>query len=336
MRSFRKIAHRRNHFRLFITLGIMALLTAGCADVLRIQPLAARQNLSTQATLIPPIEETPLSILDVTGLPEHASTVTVGDISIETAISDAPLETPPPPTPEPTPCSNNPAATAPCIPDAEILILKPGDFSIMTSPFRVSAYLEPGHNYLVDLRLVGEDGSTLAKKSVMVLPWQGATKATMVSLIEFEIEPGMIEAARMEIGTRDEFGRPKAMNSIELILMSEGESMRNYAEILKERVVIQYPRNDTLIQGDTLLLSGLVKAPSEKPLSVELITETGEIVGASEAAVLLPEEGGYGIFATEVHYEVTEPTWVRLVISVPDARIPGMAYIKTRELLLYP
>jgi hypothetical protein len=331
MRSARKPPHFRIHLCLFIGLGLVALSAAGCAELLRIQPLAASENPPAQDTLIPPAEETPLSISDVTGLPEHAPTVTIEDRPIET-----PFETPPPPTLEPSPCSNNSAASAPCIPDADILIMKPGDFSIMTSPFRVSAYLEPGHKHVVDLRIVGEDGGALLEKSVKVYPWVGATEASMISLIEFELPPGATAAARLEISTSDEFGRPKAMNSIELILMSQGIPMRNYTENLKEKVVIQYPLEDSLIQGGTLLLSGLVKARSEKPLSVELIDETGEIIGASQAAVLLPEEGDYGLFATEVHYDISEATWVRLVISVPDVRIPGMAYIKTRELLLYP
>jgi len=314
----------------------MALYTAGCADILRLQPSAADQTTGAQDTLIPPPQETPLSISDITGLPEHAPTITVEERVIETGISDTAQALSPSPTPEGLTGDSGSVSPAPAIPNADILILKPGDYSMVVSPFRVGAYLEPDPNHLIDLRLVGEDGRTLEEKSVQVFPYEGTTFVTMVSLIEFEIDPGTIEAARLEISTTDEFGRPKAMNSIELILLPEGDSLRNYAESLKEKVVIQYPLDYTVIQGDTLLLSGLVKARSEKPLSLELIDETGQIIGAGEAAVLLQGEDEYGLFATQVHYDITEPTWVRLVIRVPDARIPGTAYIKTRELLLYP
>ncbi|MGD8458522.1 MAG: hypothetical protein PVF83_19265 [Anaerolineales bacterium] len=336
MRFIRNITHPKSFPCFFLALGMIALLTAGCTEYLRIQSSPNAGNLPGQDTSPPTGEETPLSISDITGLPEHAPTVTVEERPIETSIGDASFETPPSITSEPAPAEDGPAVPAPYIPDADILILKPGDYSIMVSPFRLSAYLEPGFNHLVDLRLVGENGSVLVERSVRVFPWEGASHATMVAMIEFEIPDGSLEAARLEISTTDEFGRPKAMNSIELILMSQGESMRNYAESLKEKVVIQYPLENTLVQGDTLLLSGLVKSPSETPLSIELITETGEIIAASEAAVLLSEDSEYALFAAEVHYDITEPTWVRLVISVPADRIPGLAYIKTRELLLYP
>lgn len=336
MRFTRNIAHQKAFICLFLALGMITLLTAGCADILRIQSSPNAGSLPGQDTSSSTGEETPLSISDITGLPEHAPTVTVEDRPIETSIDDAPFETPPSLTLEPVLTDGGLSAPSPFIPDADIFILKPGDYSIMVSPFRLSAYLEPGYDHLVDLRLVGENGALLVDRSVRVFPWEGASHATMVAMIEFEIPDGSMEAARLEISTTDEFGRPKAMNSIELILMSQGESMRNYAESLKEKVVIQYPLDNTLVQGETLLLSGLVKAPSEDPLSVELITETGEIIGSNEAAVLLSEESDYALFAAEVHYDITEPTWVRLVISVPAARIPGTAYIKTRELLLYP
>jgi hypothetical protein len=322
--------HRGARLCLSLILGLFGLFTVGCGDLLHIQTSPPADTLAL------PGEETPISIEEITGLPEHAPTVTIEERVIETGISADPLETPFSPTSDPTSGEGGLIDANPYIPEADILIMKPGDFSIVVSPFRISAYLEPDPNHLVDLRLVGEDGRTLSEKSIMVFPWEGATHATMVSLIEFEIPPGTMEAARMEISVNDEFGRPRAMNSIELILMSEGMPMRNYAESLKEEVVIQYPLDNTLIQGEALLLSGLVKVRSEKPLLIELITETGEVIGSSEAAVLLPEEGDYAIFATQVHYDISEPTWVRLVIRVPSARIPGTAYIKTRVLLLYP
>jgi len=51
---------------------------------------------------------------------------------------------------------------------------------------------------------------------------------------------------------------------------------------------------------------------------------------------LIPEDSPYGLFAGEIHYTISKPTWVRLVIRVPGARIPGTAYIKTMEILLNP
>jgi len=317
---------------------ILCLLLAGCSDFLRIQ---SGETISADAvineTFTAVAGQTSVPVSEVTDLPEHAPTITRADVAVETGIREEPLQEPPLPD-GPGPSSDSPASLidpSARFTDADIKILKPGPYSFVTSPFRVSAHLEPDPHYLIDLHLVGEDGRTLTDKTVMAVPWEGQTTVTMVTLIEFEI-PTYTELARLEISVTDEFGRPKALNSIDVILLSEGIPMRNYVEELQDEVAIQYPLINSMVQGDTLLVSGLVKTLSEKPLELQLIDETNTIIGSTDAAVLIPEDSPYGLFAGEIHYTISKPTWVRLVIRVPGARIPGTAYIKTMEILLNP
>ena len=333
-------SHQRIRLWLIVSLGFISLLTAGCGEIFQFQTTSSNETSPPQETIqeppISPAEVTYTPLSEGTSVPEHAPTVTLEDRPIETGISDDPFETPFLPTSDAPSSDGGLIDLSPNISAADILIMKPGHLSMVVSPFRLSAHLEPDPNNLIDIRLVGEDGGVIMEKSVRVFPWVGATTVTLVTLIEFELPPGKLAAARLELSTNDEFGRPRALNSIDLILMTDGIAMRNYTENVKEKVVIQYPLATTRVEGGTLLLSGLVKAYSEKPLSVELIDETGEVIGSTKAAVLLSGEDEYGLFAAEVAYEIDEPTWARLVIRVPGARIPGAAYIKTRELLLNP
>lgn len=328
----------RTRIRQSMCAVLLCLLLAGCANFLRIQSqetLPAATVINETFTAV--AGQTLVPVSEVTDLPEHAPTITRAVVAVETGIREEVLqETPLPDSPEPS--SDSPSSLiAPnaIFQDADIKILKPGPYSFLTSPFRVSAHLEPDPHYLIDLHLVGEDGRTLTEKTVMAVPWEGQTTVTMATLIEFEI-PTYTELARLEISVTDEFGRPKALNSIDLILLSEGVPMRNYAEELQDEVAIQYPLINSMVQGNTLLVSGLVKTRSEKPLELQLIDETNTIIGSTDAAVLIPEDSAYGLFAGEIHYTISKSTWVRLVIRVPGARIPGIAYIKTMEILLNP
>jgi hypothetical protein len=310
---------------------IMCLLMVGCADLLQLQPKETTPAATViNETFTSVAGQTLVPVSEVTGLPEHAPTITRAEVAVETGLSEDILqETSVPDDPAPL---VDPNAR---FQEADIKILKPGSHSLLVSPFRVSAFLEPDPNYLIDLRLVGEDGRTLSEKTVMAVPWEGQSTVTMVTLIEFEI-PTYTELGRLEIFVKDEFGRSRALNSIDVILLSEGTSMRNYAEKLQDDVAIHYPLLNSMVQGDTLLVSGLVRTPSEKPLELQLIDETNTIIGSTDAAVLLSEDSPYGLFAGEIHYAISKPTWVRLVIHVPGDRIPGTAYIKTMQVLLNP
>lgn len=325
-----------------IILGGIGLLFVGCNGLSTPQTVLPQETvpLTGIAETSPvsefstsPSEQTSVPVSEVTNLPEHAPTITPdenassGQLFPETqeaaAIEEAPVDL------------SSVVDSEAIFPEGEIKIFRPGPFSLVSSPFHVSANLAPGQNDEVHLRLVGEDGRTLAQHTIRVFPFEGATTHPMGMDIVFEIQ-AMSELGRLEISVMDEFGRPRAMNSVDLILLSTGTSKRNYAGDLLEEVVINYPTSNFMVQGDLLLVSGLVRTRSEEPISIEIIDETGTVIGSADAAVLLTEDSDHGIFAGEIEYTVTSPTWVRLVVSVSGERIPGIVYIKTIEVLIGP
>ena len=333
-----------NHaVRRTVCLIILCLLSVGCNGLSTTQTVSPQEeapltdiNIETSTVFETPTEEagqTSIPVSDVTNLPEHSSTITpdenasdgqlLSETQEEAAIEEAPVD------------HSALVDSEAIFPGGEIKIFRPGPFSLVSSPFHVTANLAPGQNNEVHLRLVGEDGRTLAQYTVQVFPYIGATTHTMGMDIFFDIQ-AMSELGRLEISVVDEFGRIRAMNSVDLILLSNGTSKRNYAGDLLEGVLINYPAPNFMVQGNFLLVSGLVRTRSEEPLKLELIDETGAVISSADAAVLLAEDSDHGIFAGEIEYSVTTPTWVRLIVSVPGEHIPGIAYIKTIEVLIGP
>jgi hypothetical protein len=326
-----------------IVLVVFGSLFVGCDGLSTTQTVlpqgttpSTNNTVETSTVFDTPTKEagqTSIPVSDVTNLPKHAPTITPdenasgGQLFPETqetaAIEEAPVDL------------SSLVDSDDIFPGGEIKIFRPGPYSLVSSPVHVTANLAPGQNDEVHLRLVGEDGRTLAQYTVKVYPYVGATTHTMGMDIFFDIQV-MSELGRLEISVIDEFGRPRAMNSVNLILLSTGTSKRNYGGDLLEEVVINYPTSNLMVQGNLLLVSGLVRTRSEEPLKLELIDETGTVIGSADAAVLLLEDNEHGIFAGEIEYTVTTPTWVRLVIRVPGERIPGMVYIKTMEVLIGP
>ena len=222
----------------------------------------------------------------------------------------------------------------PDIPEAAIQIYRPGSLSRVISPIRVSAYLKPGAVGLVRIELRGEDGRVLVRQ-IKAFDAPSSAWANLSLELAFEIAAAA-EMARLVIGVDDEQGRTKALNSVDLILLSIGEDDINPSDAVQERIVIQQPRIKALIQGGTLLVSGVAHPFSDRPLKAQLVTDENKVVGMRLAGVTLPEEGGYGAFAVELPYTVSELTPARLILYEDGENISEIRYLASREIVLSP
>jgi hypothetical protein len=290
---------------------------------------------------LPPTEEaaqTPelIPLEEINNLPTHAPTTTIENQPVETSIlSEAEIAgTSISADEQPSDLDQliSPDAT---FEEAELIIKRPGQLSRIASPFRVIAYVDPGPDRRVQVTLLGEDGRTLASKRVRAMEFLGLDNGNMITDLEFEIA-ALSELGRLEISVYDEFGRVKQMNSVNLILLSVGKTDRNYTPEAQERIIIQYPLANYMIEGDTLLVSGSVRTTSEQPLSLTLIDEQGNLVGLGEATVVLSDDQSSGLFIGEIPFSVDAPIWVRLSVALPGDRIPGHEYIKTLEMVISP
>lgn len=259
---------------------------------------------------------------------ESISTSTPGPTGTPTQTSSPTASLTPSITPSPTP------TPVPTIPVAEIELRTPGSLSKVRSPIPVRALLVPGAEGRVTVELLGEDGRLLARQLVLLSENLGR-KAGLVIDLTFEI-PGVSELGRLQIHIEDEFGRPKAHNSVNLILLSDGTSDLNVTRELLERIVIKEPQPEALIQGGSLVFSGFARPANESPLVVELIDQRGRVVGSRVVGVEEGPADEHRPFSSEILYEVEEPIWVRLVVRERGDRIPGTAYLTSIELFLSP
>jgi hypothetical protein len=255
---------------------------------------------------------------DTSPAPEFTPTPTASPVTSEPI---PPVETsPPPPNPD--------------IPFGTIQILSPGPASRLASPFLFKAYLLPGEKSRVHIELLGEDGRLLMREIKVYSVPHGA-RVTVGSEVAFEIS-AVAETGRVQASVEDEYGRTAALTSVDVILLSLGESDLNPPGDLLEDIVIKEPHPSALIQGGTLRVSGLARVHGDQPLMIELQTSEGKTVGTRQAAVLPSEEGQFGDFAIDVPFNVTAPTWARLAVWEPGSPIPGIVHLSSLEVMLSP
>lgn len=222
------------------------------------------------------------------------------------------------------------------IPEAEIQIYVPGELSRVTSPFRFVANLAPtSPNYIILIELLGEDGRTLTRKIISALPPGGTTRINAVTEIEFEID-GLAEAARLVVSLDDEYGRVRALASVNLVLLSTGITQLNPYTDRFENIIIQQPSGNVMVQGDTLVITGLARTQSGRFLSLELINRKGEVIAFGLATVVTQEGAEYGFFATELKYLVEDPIWVLIVVRETGEKIPGPIHLTSLEMVISP
>jgi hypothetical protein len=152
--------------------------------------------------------------------------------------------------------------------------------------------------------------------------------------IEFELSR-VSEFGQLRVSVFDQFDRPVSVNSLDLILLSMGASDITPTSWLTEPIIIREPTPNHLIQGGTVIVSGMVK-PSEKSMLVELTAADGTVAGYSEVFVIPAADGSYVPFSAEVPYQVASSTWVRLSISEHGTRIPGLERLSSVEVYLSP
>jgi len=222
----------------------------------------------------------------------------------------------------------------PEIPSARIQIFQLGELSRVSSPIRISARLFSKVGKVVRLELHGEDGRLLGRELINLPPIPWSTAAVNTEM-EFEIRLAA-EYGRLVISVEDAYGRLVDVNSVNLVLLQYGDSELNPATALWQVIQIDEPSSQTLIQGGSVFVSGLARPNTDNPLRLELIGQDGLNLGHRLAAVEISIPGGYGTFAADVPYAVTEVTPALLVVYESGGTLSEIAHLASVELLLSP
>lgn len=222
----------------------------------------------------------------------------------------------------------------PEIPIAGIQIFKPGDLSRVISPIEVSAYLRPGARGQVTIELFGEDGRLLVRQ-IRVYDVPPGARVNLAEKVPFQIAAAA-EVGRLVLSTADDAGRMVTLSSVDLILLSMGDADINPSDLLQEFIYIREPKIKTLVQGGTVLVSGLARPFLDQPLVVHLITDQGKVIGQRVVGVGERLLNGYGEFAVEVSYTVNQLTPVRLTIYEIGLPVSPIRYLASQEVTLGP
>ncbi len=258
--------------------------------------------------------------------PPLEATSTPSPPPTDTAMPSTPLPSLAPPTLQPTSIPQPEAGSA------AIQFYSPGPLSRVTSPVVFYGYAIPGYNSKGVIELIGEDGSLLASELLQLntfYKW-----AYFYWTLPFQAR-GAGELARLTLTTRDEHGRPTAVQSVHLILLPDGFEVINPPGDLSERCVIESPAAGKRVSGGTVSVSGEMRPYNSLPLIVELVAGDGSVL-ASQLVPIQPNYGYYVPFQVTLTYSVSEYTPVLLTISQPDERIGGTMYLYSQEINLNP
>jgi hypothetical protein len=299
-------------------------------------PPVTQQGFST---VISPASPTGTS-LAATGRTQGSPTPLVFNPSATLSPSPSPSSTPGITNTPSRRATHTPTITpTPPIPNAGVQFVEPGPMSKVVSPLHVIANLRsaPSGTYRVELwaeplrpgeppRLLYLDLERIISNPI---DWVYIDQD-----VQFELAR-VSEFGQLRLSVYDEYDRPTTINSVDLILLSMGPSAITPSNIRSEPIVIREPTRNKLIQGGTLIASGLAR-PTEDFMLVELVATDGSIVGYRQVFVSPAADGSYVPWAVEVPYTVTSGTWVRLRVSETGTRIAGMEHLASVEVYLSP
>ena len=242
----------------------------------------------------------------------------------------------PSPTYTPTATFTPTITSTPTPPLASLRLLRPGPLSKIASPIKVEAMVTPGDDGYVYFDLVGEDGRIISHVEVNLKNNLGQ-HVIITPKIDFQTN-AVAESARLVIYTKDLAGRMITLSSVDLFLLSLGNSEVNAPAFQQEPYLVRWPRYGDSISGGQVHLIGLAKPLSNKPLVVELIDDQQNVIGRAELQIPPPTGNlSHTPFEVDIPYSIKGGKAVRLSLrQESDNRIPGDVALYSLLLDLQP
>lgn len=231
--------------------------------------------------------------------------------------------------------TNTPTITptpTPPLPDPNLV--RPGQLSKVVSPIQAEIYAVSGGDAKVTVELIGEDGRVISRQ---VEDYQRPGRYIWFApKIPFEITAAA-EMARLQVVTRDTFGRLERLMSTDLILLSVGRNEINPPAITQAPYLVRQPKEDAQIVGGVLEVEGQVRPVNDSPLIIELVAENGSVV-VTKQVIVAPPTGdlSHTPISIQIPYKVNRPTPVRLTLRQEGSRIPGTVALTSRTIVLAP
>lgn len=220
------------------------------------------------------------------------------------------------------------------LPLVEIEILSPADGARLVSPVQLRVNMFPGPQGRLRIELLGEDGRLLTRK-LLVWTLIDNVKQLIRAELDFEIA-GVAEAGRLIVSVDDEYGRLKALSSVDVLLLAEGLREASFSQDLQEKILILSPQANRALDSGEIEISGIARPQSERPLLVQVIARDGRVLATGDAYVAHPEGYPYGVFSITLQAEVTVRQWVQITVREIGDRVPGEVHLSSIEVVLAP
>jgi hypothetical protein len=180
---------------------------------------------------------------------------------------------------------SNPGIAQPVEP---IIIVSPGDGSVVTAPIELTAMVQPGADGLVRVSLFDKQGELLARQ-VMQLSESNSDALEWTTQLAFEI-PGESAPAILVVTTMDHAQRPIAVRTAGLSLQRAGYAKIEPTDFTGPWLQIDQPEHGTVIDTSPLVVRGQVRPINDYPVIFSLVTERGGAIVARQLAVETPGE----------------------------------------------
>jgi hypothetical protein len=216
-----------------------------------------------------------------------------------------------------------------------IQIRSPGEDSKVVSPIPLELQLAPGsEGKLLRIELRGEDGTLLMRK-IIDLKLLEATGYELVDQIDFEI-PGPSRKGLLIVQIEQSATFPLAINSANLVFLSSGEAQITPPSWQPKAIDIQQPAPGGEGSDGMITIAGLVHLDTAQPLKVQLISESGKVVGQRLAGVSGSSSDSFRPFIAQVPYQVDQRTQSRVIVYRDDGPNGEITHLASLPVVLNP
>lgn len=182
--------------------------------------------------------------------------------------------------------------------------------------------------------LTGEDGRIILEKT-WEFPFADGRRTSISEEIAFTL-PGLSEAARLTVFTRDEFGRLASLNTEDILLITVGKEDLAEPDNLDDPFTMVRPFPMQNIRNSQVIFNGAIRCRKDCRLKFEVVDSKG-----NQIAELFPNDiyqAGLNFLPIEyaMPYKVNSPTWVRLVMHQVDLFTGDDMAVSSMIVRIYP
>ncbi|MCJ7694301.1 MAG: hypothetical protein MUO40_02645 [Anaerolineaceae bacterium] len=214
-----------------------------------------------------------------------------------------------------------------------IFILSPSTGSSLVSPIQLQAEVTCNPNNFVRIELI-DTNRNLLYRQVIRHECGIASIFKLNESIYFDTNK-KDSLARLTISLLDNSSRILAISSVNLALSNEKQSLLP-SPLNQTDFLIISPKEDSLTQGGSLMVYGWVNPPNMSPVILELISESGKLIGSRQILIHNNLLEDFQYFEINIPYDIPGIQLVRFTIRQMGEKIPGNVSLESQIIQLGP